>query len=211
MTYAEFRPSGTFVRLGFCVAALLSLSGAVLGQQPPSLANKVEIVPSKIEYIPPLTKAVLRRDPEQVSKLLEAPGNVDERVRAKDGAPAGFTPLIVAASLSDAKIAQMLVLRGAKVTEFDDFHRSAFWYAALNQSLGVTTVLVGAPGAKDAVNAADNDLKRTPLHIAVHGNSPEIVGLLLKVGASREQKDLLGETPDDYCKERSTEACEALR
>jgi ankyrin repeat protein len=105
----------------------------------------------------------------------------------------------------------MLVQRGAKVTEFDDFHRSAFWYAALNESVGVTTVLVGAPGAKDAVNAADNDLKRTPLHIAVHGNTPELVGLLLRIGASREQKDFLGETPDDYCKGHSTEACQALR
>jgi ankyrin repeat protein len=173
----------------------------------------IQIVPSRIEYIPPLARAVLARDPEQVSKELAAPGGIDvnERVRAREGTPAGFTPLILAASISDPEITKMLVSRGAKVDVFDDFHRSAFWYAALNESIDVTYALSEAAGAREAVNAADKDLKRTPLHLAVRSNEPTIVQLLLRVGASREERDILEETPVDYCKRRATEACGLLR
>jgi ankyrin repeat protein len=167
-------------------------------------------VPDEIEYVPPLARAVLTRDPEQVNKLLEARENVDDPVRAKGGARAGFTPLILAASVSDAEIAQMLIRHGAKIAVLDDFNRSAFWYAALRENVELTDVLIGAPGARDVVNAADDDLKRTPLHIAVRGNARELVQLLLKVGASRDQKDILGETPVDYCKRRITDACKGL-
>jgi hypothetical protein len=114
--------------------------------------NKIEIVPSTIEYVPPLAQSVLARNPGQVIRLLEAQANVDERVRGKDGARAGFTPLILAAALSDADIAQLLIGRGAKTTTLDDFHRSAFWYAALREDVKLTSILAEAPDAKEAVN-----------------------------------------------------------
>jgi hypothetical protein len=139
--------------VSFCVFALLLLSGAATGQQPAAIPpNKIEIVPSTIEYVPPLAQSVLARNPGQVIRLLEAQANVDERVRGKDGARAGFTPLILAAALSDADIAQLLIGRGAKTTTLDDFHRSAFWYAALREDVKLTSILAEAPDAKEAVN-----------------------------------------------------------
>jgi ankyrin repeat protein len=148
---------------------------------------------------------------EQVLKAANAE-SVNDKVRAKDGERAGFTPLIIAASLSAPEITQVLIKYGAKITLFDDFHRSAFWYAALRQSLGVSQVLVTAPGALDVINVADSDLQRTPLHLAVRGSSVGLVKLLLEKGASasKEQQDILGETPLDYCKFHMTKACTAL-
>ena len=156
-------------------------------------------------------KAVLAHDPKQVDQLLEKGESINDRVRPTKGARAGFTPLILAASMSAAEMTEFLLQRGAKVTDVDDYHRSAFWYAALNQSVGVATVLSKAPGAKDVINEPDGDFKRTPLHVAVHGTSPEMVKLLLEAGASLDQRDVLEETPNEFCKRRPTEACTVLR
>jgi ankyrin repeat protein len=188
-------------------ATLFALSGAAFGQ---NLESDVAPITSAIAYIPPLAQAVLLHDPEKVSQALETGAKVDEAVRAKDQARAGFTPLILAAALSEPYIAKMLIGHGSSITVLDDFHRSAFWYAALRGDVEVTEVLVGASGVSDVINAADHDLQRTPLHIAVRGNEKQLVSLLLKFGASSEQKDILGETPGDYCKRHGTEACKAL-
>jgi hypothetical protein len=188
---------------GFCVVALLTLSRAAISQE--------ELIkPNTIEHVPPFAKAVLTRDSGYLSKLLETRENVNERVLAKEGARAGFTPLILAAAISDTEMAQMLIRHGAKITILDDYHRSALWYAALHENVRLTEVLISATGVSDVINAADNDFDRTPLHLAVRGSRPEVVTLLLKVGASRDQKDILGDTPVSYCKRRITEACKAL-
>jgi ankyrin repeat protein len=192
------------------VVIFLALAGVAFGQNLKPDVAPISIVPSTIEYIPPLARAVLSHDREQVSKALETGAKVDEAVRAKDKARAGFTPLILAAALSELDIAKILIEHGSKITVLDDFHRSAFWYAALREDVGVTEVLVNARGVSDVINAADYDFQRTPLHIAVRGSEPQLVGLLLKGGASREQKDILGETPGDYCKRHGTGACKAL-
>ncbi len=189
-----------------CLGALLVLTHTATGQ----MLGIPNFSPSTIEYVPPLASAVLTRDPEQVGKLLATSESVDERVRAKDGARAGFTPLILASALSETKIARMLIQRGAKITSLDDFHRSAFWYAALNENVGLTTVLLEAPGARNVVDTADDDLKRAPLHLAVRGGDPKLVELLLKTGASPAQRDSLGDTPADYCNRRKTEACSPI-
>ena len=72
-------------------------------------------------------------------------------------------------------------------------------------------VLFTARGANEVVNIPDEDLGRAPLHIAVRGHEPAVVRLLQEHGASVEQKDIFGKTPADYCKQRTTEACQALR
>ena len=170
----------------------------------------VTISPDTIDYVPPLAKAVLLNDREEVTKALNEGAKVDEPVRAKEKARAGFTPLILAAALSEPNIASTLIGRGSRVTVLDDFHRSAFWYAALRGSIEVAYVLAKANGANDVINAADNDFQRTPLHMAVRGNEPQLVSLFLNVGASRDRRDILGETPGDYCKRQATEACKGL-
>jgi len=198
-------------RFGFCIAAFLVVSAAALSQNLPATASVAVILASDIEFVPPLAKAVVSGDPDQVSKFLKRE-NIDDRVRAKEGARAGFTPLILAAALSDPEIAQMLIKAGANIAVLDDFHRSAFWYAALHENTNLTNILIFAPKAKDVVNEPDDDFKRTPLHLAVRGTSQSLVELLLKVGASasRAEKDISGETPFDYCKRRATPACKAL-
>jgi ankyrin repeat protein len=208
------RTSGgvTVCSSGICVAGLLlALLSAAVSQDLPFNAN-VKIARNTIDYIPPVASAVLTGDREQVIKALGASDNVNAIVRAKDGARAGFTPLILAATLSNPEIAQILIKNGAKITVLDDFHRSAFWYAALRNSPSTAEVLVTAPDVGDVINAADEDLKRTPLHLAVRGASPRLVTLLLKAGASasKEQKDIMGETPVDFCKRHSTSACKGL-
>jgi ankyrin repeat protein len=158
-----------------------------------------------------MSRAVLNRDIKQVySELERKRESVNDRVRAKDGERAGFTPLILAAAISDPNIAEVLIKSGAPITALDDYHRSAFWYAALRDDVILTQVLARAPGSKEVINAADDDLKRTPLHIAVRGDEPDLVANLLKIGATKDLRDILGETPVDFCKRRSTEACKAL-
>ena len=168
-------------------------------------------VPNTIAYVPSLAKAILGNDIERLNRELAAGAKVDEPVRAQDGARAGFTPLILAAALSEPEIVRTLIKYGSSVSVLDDFHRSAFWYVALKGNVEIARVLSEARGARDAINAADNDLQRTPLHLAVRGNAPELVSLLLGIGASREQKDVLGEMPVDFCKRQSTNACKALQ
>jgi hypothetical protein len=192
-------------------AAFLVLFGPAFSQDLGTDAVPITIVPSAIAYIPPVALAVLQNDLEQLSKALDTGEKVDEAVLAKEGARAGFTPLILAAALSEPGIARLLMKRGSKVAVLDDFHRSAFWYAALRGNVEITQMMTNARGARDVINAADDDLKRTPLHIAVRGDEPELVTTLLKSGASLVEKDILGETPGDYCKRHGTDACRALR
>lgn len=192
-------------------ALSLAVSRIAISNEPtPLLADGAIVETNTIESIPDLARAVLTGDPKEVDRWLLKGANVDERVRAKNGARAGFTPIILAAAISDSQIAKMLIENKANITLLDDFHRSAFWYAALNQSDAVTEVLVTARDANDVINAADDDLKRTPLHLAVRGNEVETVKLLLTKGASRSLEDIRGETPVDYCKRRPNDACRLL-
>jgi hypothetical protein len=190
---------------------LLALSSGALSQDLSS-TSPVNIVPNSIDYIPPLAKAVLSRDQQQVIKALEAGDDVNAQVRAKDGARAGFTPIILAATLSDAGMAKVLLRYKASITILDDYHRSAFWYAALRGSLSTAEALNSASDVSDVINKADDDLRRTPLHLAVRGDSLALVQLLIKMGASasKEDKDILDETPIEYCKRHYTTACKGL-
>jgi ankyrin repeat protein len=169
-----------------CLAGIVALSSAAFSQQ-------ISTLTSEVEEIPPLAGAVLAHNSEQISKLLDSRENVDERVRARKGGRAGFTPLILAAAFSDAEIAGRLIKYGAKITILDDYHRSALWYAAFRENVAVLRVLAGASGTRDVINVADDDLKRTPLHIAVNGTAPEAVEVLINLGASWDQKDFLDE------------------
>lgn len=132
---------------------------------------------------------------------------------AKKGGRAGFTPLILAAAISDRAAIDKLLASGAKITILDDYHRSALWYAALREDVSTTEILVKAGSAEDVVNAADADLQRTPLHLAVRGDDPRVVELLLGLGASKSktEKDILGDTPIDYCKNNFTNGCKGLQ
>src|SRR5271165_4341488 len=106
---------------GISLAALLvALSMSAAGEE--LFSQSVRIVPDKIAYIPPLAKAVLSGDAKEVISAIKAGDNVDAKVEAKDGGRAGFTLLILAATLPNPNIAQLLVGKHAKVTILDDFN-----------------------------------------------------------------------------------------
>ena len=65
--------------------------------------------------------------------------------------------------------------------------------------------------ASDAINMADNDLKQTPLQIAVRDDDSDLVRLLKSKGASPDKKDILGETAIEYCRRDKNEACAFLQ
>jgi hypothetical protein len=165
---------------------------------------------SAIDNIPLMARAVLSRDLKRVTQAIQEGQSVNEPIRLKGGR-AGFTPLILAAIISDPDIAAKLIENGADITKVDNFNRSAFWYAALREDVKVINALVNAPSAKEAINKADSDFLRTPLHLAVRGNQPSMVGVLLKYGASETDKDILGETPVDFCHHNPSVACKELR
>jgi Ankyrin repeats (3 copies) len=196
--------------------AVLATSVAVShAQTPDPLSNAGIVAPGTlIDYVPPIARAVLTGDSRQVSEALDKePESVNAPIRAKKGARAGFTPLILATALSDRAAIGMLLQRGAKIAILDDFHRSALWYAALREDVGTTEILVKAESVEDIINTADTDLHRTPLHLAVRGNEPEVVELLIQHGASKSEseKDILGDTPADYCGINFTTGCKYLK
>jgi ankyrin repeat protein len=114
---------------------LIAFSAAAALSQELTSKSAITAAPNTIEFIPMLARAVLTGDPKQVDQALQKHEEVNSRVQAKKGARAGFTPLILAASLSNPEIVKALVQNGAKITILDDFRRSALWYAALHSSV----------------------------------------------------------------------------
>ena len=167
-----------------------------------------------IESLPPIARAVVDGNMPAIIALLEKqPETVNEKVPAKKGERAGYTPLILAAALSHPEIAKYLIMHRADLTELDDFNRSAIWYAAFNGDIEVTQVLISTyekSTVNKVINVADVDFVRTPLQLAVRRNEPEVVHDLLVAGASEESKDASGETPVDFCKRNHTSACKEL-
>jgi ankyrin repeat protein len=195
--------------LGF----FLVLPVTAIAQEPAAnkLGSVVGIVPNTIVFLPPVARAVLTRDPKQVDAALAERADINEAVRAKEGSRAGFTPIILAAALADADIVKKLIKNGARLSIPDDFHRSAFWYAAETHNVEITQLLIEGKDAGDAINMADNDLKQTPLQIAVRDDDSDLVRLLTSKGASPDKKDILGETAIEYCRRDKNEACAFLR
>lgn len=203
------RPLGIYVAVFCGVSSSVALAWATHDVPISKVAIEFD---SSIEYIPPLARAVLSGDAKLVSQTIEkSPKSVNDPVRARAGGHAGFTPLILAAALSEPDIAEMLIKSGANITVLDDYHRSAFWYAALRDDVRITEILLEAPSAREVVNTPDYVFKRTPLHVAVRGDEPDVVDLLIKAGASGNQKDILQETPREYCNFNFTDACKALK
>ena len=96
------------------VVVFFALSGTVFGQNRDDFGfigsgrpDAPMFVPSKIGYVPPLARAVLRNNRELVNKALVDGAKVDEPIRGKDQSRAGYTPLILAAALSEPDIAHV--------------------------------------------------------------------------------------------------------
>jgi ankyrin repeat protein len=192
----------------YLVAAAALAAAVELGK---AQDTNVKFTESTTAYIPQLAKAVILGDTKQVSKLLEQDQKaVNDRVLAKPGARAGFTPLILAAALSEPDIVHLLILSGAEITLRDDYNRSAVWYAALRSDVSMTKALFEAKNISDVVNIADDDFKRTPLHLAAQSDDVAEMDLLVSRGATNNTKDYLGKTPAEYCGNSIAEVCKKI-
>jgi ankyrin repeat protein len=163
------------------------------------------------ELLPPVAKAVIDGNMKDVKDLVQKePQVINEEVHAKKGDMAGFTPIMLAAALSNAAMVKYLMSEKADITRLDADNRSVFWYAAFNGDTEVTKIVLLSAGRLDVnkvINTADSDLMRTPLHLAVRRNEPQLVRILVDAGASDESKDISGETPVQFCKRNRTVAC----
>lgn len=196
-------------------AVLVAMATFGAAAQPSNEPSKTEAFPvNPIELMPAIARAVVDGNIQEVVTLVtkdkEAANQV---VRAKKGEKAGYTPLILAAALSNQAIVKYLLYNGAEITRLDEYNRSALWYTAFNGDTELTEVLVDTVRpelVRKIIDIPDADLKRTPLQLAVRSNEPKLVEVLLRAGASGEAKDALGETPSDFCRRNNTLACKQL-
>jgi ankyrin repeat protein len=108
----------------------------------------------------------------------------------------GFTPLHFAAECGDVAFARLLLHYGANKEArdgLDDY--TPLVLAAGNGRVRLVELLL-ASGAR--TNTETLFLGASPLHIA--GNCADIVKILLAAGASRDVRDVDGNTPLDYAR-----------
>lgn len=114
----------------------------------------------------------------------------------------GETPLFVAARRNDPAVVYLLLRAGA-----DILVRNRQGESVLHHANDCNVPLLVEAGA--LVNAQDAR-GRTPLHVAVELQDPEIVAALLKAGAARDLRDADGCTPLQRAEELGDEECVAL-
>ena len=127
----------------------------------------------------------------------------------------GCTPLHYAAmDVLDAAVIEVLLDAGAEVNardkgDYTPLHGAAGgnWHPAIIEAL------LAVKGVE--VNARDKCRGQTPLHVAaVNTLTPAVIEALLDAGADAAARDLAGNTPWDYVKNRdgfkSTEAYQRL-
>ncbi|MES2151455.1 MAG: ankyrin repeat domain-containing protein [Pseudomonadota bacterium] len=96
-----------------------------------------------------------------------------------------------------------LVAEGFEIDAFDDLSRTPLHYAVEEGQLGAAQLLISL-GSN--VNRHDEEMiGETPLCLAVQGDSPEIVGLLMAHGAIADIPGWMGLTARVRAKKRSDE------
>ncbi len=123
---------------------------------------------------------------EAIKEMLEADETLVQTIDAK-----GRTPLHIAATREDAKLARLLLQSGAKVDATDKRKKTPLHHAAQAGSNAVALLLLEAEAD---VEAADMKGSR-PLHMAVTYGSVEIAKMLLDQKADRDAKDNMGRRP----------------
>jgi ankyrin repeat protein len=170
-----------------CLVAAIILWAAMIGEVVAQTPNEESVSDSQATeaagLLPPIAQAVIRGDMKGVIALVQKePQVVNEKVRAKEGERAGFTPIILAAAFSNTDMVKYLMFENADITKLDDYHRSVFWYAAFNGDVEITQMVLAIakpPAVSSVINTPDLDLLRTPLQLAVRRNEPQLVRMLV--------------------------------
>jgi hypothetical protein len=201
-------------------------------------ALKAELDRRHSTHAPRLFDAVDRRDTEAVRALLrEEPGLIHARHSRHNA-----TPLHHAATCGDAETVRVLLDAGADPNDVgDDTHLGVIGWATSIWQLGevpkdVVSLLLERGGRHhifSAIAAGDLDVIRafveqqpgaldqrlparyngqTPLHYAITRNRPDILDLLIEMGADVDAPDGNGQTPMEYARLRNdVPAAERLR
>jgi ankyrin repeat protein len=138
---------------------------------------------------------------ERVERLLDGD-------RVNDHSPDGWTPLHLAAFFGHARIAEMLLARGADATVRS---RNANGNTPLHAALAGNHKLVAGllVGAGADVNATDSAGWR-PLHLAAANNNLDVIRALIAQGADVGAANGEGKTPLSLAQEKSHREAAAL-
>jgi ankyrin repeat protein len=119
---------------------------------------------------PALLRAVYRGDSEEVRSLLAAENDIEARHPTN-----GRTAAMIAASLGDTEILEILLKSGASVVSADDTLRTALHYAASEGMSDCVNLLLSYEAPTDCKDFTDE----IPLHRAVRYDRAEITKILL--------------------------------
>ncbi|XP_047033937.1 L-asparaginase 1-like isoform X2 [Helicoverpa zea] len=137
----------------------------------------------------PLHEAILYGKHDMVECLLKNGANVHFKTRT------GECPLITAIIREDLNMISTLIKCGAHLAIADKYAIEEIMNSAVRSGSVAKLESLRVAGAKFDVL---DELKQSPLHKAVLCNRPEAAAYLLKHGADKDLKDILGHTPADY-------------
>ncbi len=144
-------------------------------------------LPAARAALDPILAAIRSGDLKAVEARLAA---APKSVMAKDFT--GHTALHYAANSGRARIAALLLAKGADPNALNIEGRSPLHLAAMRCFLEVAKVLI-AKGAK--INLRGTMFGSTPLHVAAGFGCVKVIALLLDKGAKTDVKDKQGLTP----------------
>jgi ankyrin repeat protein len=104
----------------------------------------------------------------------------------------GLTPLALAASNGSAAMLKLLLDAGADVNAFDPANQTPLMTAAAVGNLDAVRVVLEHGGT---IDTKDPQFEQTALMVAVRENHPQVVRLLVELGANVNAKTRLGVTP----------------
>ncbi|MHB9147942.1 MAG: ankyrin repeat domain-containing protein [Candidatus Amoebophilus sp.] len=162
----------------------------------------VNAINNNNERFTPLHLAISKGNEVAISALL---ARQDIDIKAQD--KRRRTPLHRAAKKDNLIVMEKLIAKGADINAKDEHGISPLYIAVSQGNETVTRMLL----TKNAdVNVYSVYFGDTPLHIAIRGEYPEIVKLLLDNGAQRNINDRRNKTPFDLAKESTNKKIKEL-
>ncbi len=153
------------------------------------LTSQINVNSTNIKGETPLHFAAWKGDLETINALLEQGANLN--IPNKEG----LYPVDYAALSNHLDVVKVLLDKGA---EFSKKDYNLLHHASALGDLELVKKLVPLVD----INSKDKDLL-TPLHYAIWNKHINVAKYLLEKGADPEAKDLWGQTPKDYAKQKN--------